>query len=301
MAPTDISRFSVPGTEPRSDTGRGRLRVACVQLAADEDKAANVARAAVAVWEAADRGAELVLLPEKWNVIGERDALEGGAEPLDGPTLTAVREWARELGISIVAGSIVERVDGQDRLSNTSALVDAEGRIAATYRKIHMFDVVVAGVRYRESDHEQAGAEIVTAAVGDVPLGLTVCYDLRFPELYRILALHGAELITVPAAFTLHTGKDHWEVLLRARAIENQCFVMAADVIGEHGGGKVSYGRSMIVDPWGVVLAQAPDAEAVIVADLDFAMLERVRASLPSLASRVPASYRWPEPSAAPG
>jgi len=272
-----------------------RLRVACVQLAANEDKDANVARARVGVREAAARGAELVLLPEKWNVIGESATLMRGAETLDGPTMTAVREWARELGVAIVAGSIVERVPGQDLLANTSALVLPDGSIAATYRKIHMFDVEVGGVSYRESDHERAGEEIVLTAIGEVPLGLTICYDLRFPELYRILALQGARLITVPAAFTLHTGKDHWEVLLRARAIENQCFVMASDIIGDHGGGKVSYGRSMIVDPWGTVLAQAPDMECVITADLDFARLEDIRAALPSLASRMPASYVWPE------
>jgi predicted amidohydrolase len=297
MSATNIPRFP-DSDDPHAGDARN-LRVACVQLASDADKPANLARAEVGVRRAAAAGARLVVLPEKWNLIGEKPDVLAGAEPIDGPTVTAVQSWARELGVSILAGSFVERIAGQHKFSNTSLLVDPTGTIAAAYRKIHMFDVEVGGVSYRESDTEQAGGEIVLGQVGELPVGLTVCYDLRFPELYRILALMGAQLITVPAAFTLHTGKDHWEVLLRARAIENQCFVAAAGIIGAHGAGKVSYGRSMIVDPWGIVLAQAGDAETVIVADLDFATLDRVRAALPSLASRVPSAYVWPEVAAA--
>ncbi len=163
---------------------------------------------------------------------------------------------------------------------------------------MHMFDVDVGGVAYRESDQEAPGEEAVTAALGGaldgVNLGLTVCYDLRFPELYRILAVRGARVFSVPSAFTLDTGKDHWEVLLRARAIENQAFVVAANQIGEAPPHYRSYGRSAIVDPWGVVLAQAPDEECFVTADLDFELQDRVRARLPSLANRRPESYEWP-------
>lgn len=271
------------------------MRVAAVQLASDTDVEANLERAAIGVDEAVRRGAELVVLPEKWNLIGEANDYRRGAEPLDGRTMTTARSWARDNGVWLLAGSFVERIDGDMKLANTSALLSPSGDVVATYRKIHMFDVDVGGVRYRESDSERAGDRIVTADVDGVPLGMTVCYDVRFPELYRILALHGAQVITVPAAFTLYTGRDHWEVLLRARAIENQCFVVAAGIIGDTGNGKVSYGRSMVVDPWGIVLAQAPDAESVVVADLRFADLYRVRRDLPSLASRVPGAYRWPD------
>lgn len=270
------------------------LRVACVQLVSGSDHGRNLEQAARGIATAAQRGARLVVLPEKWNVIGEPDVLRAGAEPIDGPTITAARRWAREHGLWLLAGSFVERVPGSDRFENASLLLDPAGEIVARYAKMHMFDVDVAGVSYRESDIERGGRELVVTAVDDVPLGMSVCYDLRFPELYRILALQGARVITVPAAFTLHTGKDHWEVLLRARAIENQCFVVAAGLIGDLGHGKVSYGRSMVIDPWGVVLAQAADAAGVIVTDLDLTAVDRVRASVPSLASRVPDAYVWP-------
>lgn len=283
-------RFQVP----RLEAERGpTLRVACVQLASDEHVEANVARAEIAVREAAARGARFIALPEKWNAIGERDVLRAAAEPIDGPTITRVRGWARELGCWILAGSIVVTEPGDDRLRNLSVLVDPAGEIRARYAKLHMFDVDVAGVRYRESDTERGGDEIVLADVDGTPLGMTICYDLRFPELYRILALRGARIITVPAAFTLMTGRDHWEVLLRARAIENQCFIVAPDIIGDHGDGKISYGHSMIVDPWGAVIARAADSECVIVADLDLAAVDRVRASIPSLATRRDDVYDW--------
>jgi predicted amidohydrolase len=270
------------------------LRVACVQLVSGADTAHNVEQARRGVATAAARGARLVVLPEKWNAIGSHAVLQAGAEAIDGPTVTAARGWAREHGIWLLAGSFVERVPGSELFENASLLIDPAGEVRARYAKMHMFDVEVGGHVYRESDLERGGREVVVASVDDVPLGMSVCYDLRFPELYRILALRGARVITVPAAFTLHTGKDHWEVLLRARAIENQCFVVASGLIGDSGEGKVSYGRSMVIDPWGVVLAQAPDAEAVIVADLDLTSVDRVRASLPSLASRVPEGYAWP-------
>lgn len=269
-----------------------RLRVACVQLASNADRDANVARAEGFVREAAGRGARLIALPEKWNAIGDADVLRAVAEPAQGsPTLDLVAGWARELDVWILAGSIVVRDAGHERLRNLSVLIGPDGRQHAQYAKAHMFDVDIDGVSYRESDAERGGDEVVVTRVDGVPLGMTVCYDLRFPELYRLLALRGARILTVPAAFTMRTGRDHWEVLLRARAIENGCFVIAPDIIGDHGAGKVSYGRSMVIDPWGTVLATAPDGEGCIVVDLDLAAVDRVRAAIPSLANRRPDLY----------
>ena len=271
------------------------MRAAAVQLNSTADKQRNLATADRLTRAAAADGAELVVLPEKFNVLGaERDLLEG-AEPLDGPTIGWARDIAHELGVDLVAGSIAERREGREKLANTSVHVGPDGEIRAVYRKIHMFDVVVGGIEYRESSTEDPGDEIVVSeTASSVPLGLTVCYDLRFPELYRILAVRGAQVIAVPAAFTKVTGQAHWEVLVRARAIENQAFVVAADQIGAHGDGKESFGGSMIVDPWGEVLARAPDGECFVAAELDLARQEQVRSELPSLANRMPDAYRWP-------
>ena len=219
------------------------------------------------------------------------------AEPLDGPSLAAARGWARELGVHLLAGSIAERDPeaGEGRAFNASLLIGPDGADLAVYRKIHMFDVEAGGVAYRESDHETPGEEIVSAAVDGVELGLSVCYDLRFPELYRILAVRGARLLAVPAAFTAATGRDHWQPLLRARAIENQAFVIAPNQVGEAPPHYSSHGRSAIVDPWGVVLATAPDEECFVAAELDLAAQERIRERLPSLANRRPQAYAWPQ------
>ena len=275
-----------------------RIRVACVQLTSRADKAANLERAEALVARAASAGADVVVLPEKWNGIGGADVLYELAEPLDGgESVGAMAGWARRHGITLVGGSITERREGRDKLSNTCVVFDADGDVAAVYRKIHLFDVEVGGHVYRESEAEEPGDEAVLAhALDEWPLGLTVCYDLRFPELFRILALEGARIVTVPANFTLYTGRDHWELLLRARAVENQLFVAAAAQVGETAPGRLSYGRSLIVDPWGIVLAQAPDEETAIWADLEAARLEDVRAKLPSLAQRQPLAYRWPAP-----
>jgi predicted amidohydrolase len=229
-------------------------------------------------------------MPEKWALIGSADELRAGAEDTDGPALTWARATARELSIDLVAGSLSLREEGRDRLVNASVHIGPNGVARAVYRKLHMFDVEVDGREYRESDAEEPGEEIVVSTTSaGVELGLSVCYDLRFPELYRALAERGARVISVPAAFTLATTRDHWEILVRARAIEDQAFVVAANQIGEHGHGMRSGGRSMIVDPWGVVLATAPDTECVIVADLDLGQLDDIRRRLPSLANRRPA------------
>lgn len=272
------------------------MRVAAVQLNSNGDKDRNLATAERLVRAAAADGAELVALPEKWNLLGPGEELLAGAEPLDGPSLAAARGWARELGVHLLAGSISERAGGGEKASNTSVLIGADGEDVAVYRKIHMFDVDAGGVSYRESEFERPGDEPVAAAIGDLTAGLTVCYDLRFPELFRILALRGARLIVLPSAFTLATGRDHWEVLLRARAIENQLFVIAPNQFGEAPPHYNSLGRSMVVDPWGVVLATAPDEECFVAADLDFAAQDRVREALPSLANRQPGAYAWPQP-----
>src|SRR3954447_14714528 len=272
------------------------MRGAAVQLNSTDDKQGNLATADRLTRQAAAEGADLVVLPEKFNVLGTPEDYVEGAETLEGPTIGWAREAARELGIDLVAGSIVERREGRDKLSNTSVHVGPDGELKAVYRKIHMFDVVVGGQTYQESASEEAGDELVTSATGaDVPLGLTVCYDLRFPPLYRILAIQGARVITLPAAFTKVTGQAHWEILLRARAIENQAFLVAGDQIGNHPPDKESFGGSMIVDPWGEVLAKAPDEECVITAELDLARQDEVREQLPSLANRLPGAYRWPE------
>jgi deaminated glutathione amidase len=271
-----------------------RLRVACVQINSSGSKADNLERMEPLVARAAATGADLVLLPEKWNGLGTHEILRDVAESLEGgETVDAMSRWARTHGITLVGGSIAERREGREKLSNTCVVFDPQGEIAAVYRKIHMFDVEVGGVVYRESESEEPGDRPFACGVEGWRLGLTVCYDLRFPELYRVPAVEGAELVTVPAAFTLYTGKDHWELLLRARAVENQCYVVAANQWGVVEG-KASYGRSSIVDPWGVVLAQAPDEDGIVSAELDREHMERIRRTLPSLANRQPAAYTWP-------
>jgi predicted amidohydrolase len=263
------------------------VRAAAIQLNSTADSDRNLATADRLVRDAASRGAEVVVLPEKWSVLGTSEQMSAGAEPLDGRALNWARATAEELGIDLIAGSILERVAGREKFSNTSVHVGPDGEIKATYRKIHMFDVEVDGVSYAESDHEEPGSEVVVSELADgTRLGMSVCYDVRFPELYGVLSARGAEFIAVPSAFTLATTRDHWEVLLRARAIENQCFVVAPNQVGEHSPTMRSGGRSAIVDPWGLVLAMAADREAAIVADLDFTDLKAIRTRLPSLVHR---------------
>jgi predicted amidohydrolase len=280
--------------------GSALLRVAAVQLNSTADKAANVAAADRLTRAAAADGARLIVLPEKWSVLGGDDDLRAGAEALDGPAISWARAIARELSIDLVAGSIVEspmtdRGPTGGKLANTSVHVDPRGEVRAVYRKLHMFDVEVEGRVYRESAVTEPGEEIVlSATAAGVELGMSICYDLRFPELYRILALRGARVFPLPAAFTLPTTRDHWDTLLRARAIDSQAFVIAANQVGEHPGGHHSGGRSMVVDPWGVVLACAEGGDSFVAADCDLAGQEEVRARFPALANRRPEVYRWP-------
>src|SRR3954453_3265368 len=273
------------------------MRAAPVQLQATTDTEENLAAAERLTRAAAADGAELVVLPERLDIRGASSDYLSGAEPLDGRPVTWARELARDLGIDLVAGSVAERRDGHERVPNTSVHVGPDGEIRAVYRKIHMFDVEVGGVEYRESESSEPAGEIVLSETASgVPLGLSICYDLRFPQLYRILALRGARIVTVPANFTRVTGEAHWEVLVRARAIENQVFVIAPGQGRGPGPEGDSYGNSMIVDPWGEVLARAPaEGEHVISADLDLARQDEIREKLPSLANRVEAAYTWPE------
>ncbi len=271
------------------------MRAAAIQMNSTEDPARNRATADRLVRAAAADGATLVVLPEKWSVLGTTEQMTAGAEPLDGPAIAWARELARELAIDLVAGSIVERRDGHERPANTSVHVGPDGELRGVYRKLHLFDVEVGGSVYRESDGAEAGEEIVTSELADgTRIGMAVCYDLRFPELFRLLALRGALVLVLPSAFTLATTRDHWEVLVRARAIEQQCFVVAPNQIGVHPPGNASGGRSLIVDPWGTVLATAPDAEGHVLAELDLARQREIRATLPALAHRRADVYAWP-------
>jgi predicted amidohydrolase len=273
------------------------VRAGAIQLNATDDTDRNLQTADRLVRQAAALGAELIALPETWTVLGGRDVIRSGAQDLDGEAITWARSIAAELGIDLLAGSLFERgPEGteSEKGFNTSVHVGPDGEVRAVYRKIHLFDVTVDGTNYGEADTQQAGEEIVLSALAaGLTLGMTICYDLRFPELYRILTLRGAEVIAVPAAFTLATTRDHWEVLVRARAIENQVFMLAPNQIGSHPGGLRSGGRSLIVDPWGVVLAGAPDVETAIVADLHPEGLREVRRRLPALQHRRPSAYAW--------
>jgi predicted amidohydrolase len=263
--------------------------VAAIQLTSTPDIEANLVRVRGLIAEAARREARLVALPEHFACYGPEVAVAAAAQPLDGPLVTEFREMAGKLGISLLLGSFPEQAGVGERPYNTSVLIGPQGQILARYRKLHLFDVELPGApAYRESDFTQPGREVVTAALPGTPwiAGLSVCYDLRFPELFRTQVSRGANLIFLPAAFTLNTGRDHWEALLKARAIENLSYVLAPAQFGQHAPGRRTFGRSMIIDPWGLTLAQAPDGEGVIYARLDFERLERLRRELPCLEHR---------------
>jgi predicted amidohydrolase len=263
------------------------MRVAVCQLNSREDRDHNLAVARELLGQAASAGAELAVLPEYVDYLGPG---KGAPEPegIDGDFARFFATAAQELGIWVHAGSFHEAGPDAERTFNTSLVFDPVGGLVATYRKIHLYDVEIAGrVSYQESRSVAPGADTVVAEIGGIRTGLSICYDLRFPELYRRLAVQGdARVLVVPAAFMMHTGRDHWEVLLRARAIENQCYVVAAGQIGDHEPGRTCFGRSMIVDPWGTVLAQVPDSVGIVTAELDLGRLETVRSELPSLANR---------------
>jgi predicted amidohydrolase len=262
------------------------VRVALVQMNSRDDKAANLERAEALVAQAATWGPDLVVLPELWTYLGPAKRHPDVAEAIPGETSDLLGRLASRYGCWLVGGSYLEAVEGSGRVCNTSVALSPDGELVARYRKLHLFDVEVDGKTYHESATTAPGDDAVLVDAGRVKVGLTICYDLRFPELYRRLADRGARLVTVPAAFTMETGKDHWEPLLRARAIENQVFVLAAAQCGPHPPVNVCYGNAMIVDPWGVVLARAGYREGVVVADLDLGQQERLRESLPALRHR---------------
>ncbi len=268
------------------------LKVAAVQMSSTPDKEENLATAEALVRSAATAGAELVALPELWSCHGLESVYKENAEPVPGSTTDFLSGLARELGVYVLGGSILEEA-GPERMHNTSTFFTPDGELAAVYRKIHLFDVKAPDREYLESASIAPGEEVVTAKAGATTVGLSVCYDVRFPELYRLLALRGAEVLAVPAAFTLQTGKDHWEVLLRARAVENQAFVIAPAQWGQKADGRWTYGRSLIVDPWGTLLATCPDRDGYALATLDLDYLERFRTEFPALKNRRPAAYDW--------
>ncbi|GAA0492127.1 carbon-nitrogen hydrolase [Paractinoplanes deccanensis] len=263
------------------------MRVAVCQLNARDDRDKNLETARELLARAAAGGAELAVLPEYVDYLGPGERAPK-PEGVDGEFAAFFARAARELGIWVHAGSFHESGPDARHTYNTSLVFSPTGELTARYRKIHLYDVEIAGrVSYQESRSVAPGSETVVAEIAGVRTGLSICYDLRFPELYRRLAVEGdARILVVPAAFMMHTGRDHWEVLLRARAIENQCYVVAAGQIGDHDPGRTCFGRSMIVDPWGTVVAQAPDEVGVVSAELDMERLSRIRAELPSLANR---------------
>ena len=270
--------------------------VALVQLNGSSNIERNLSRTEEMVRRAAAAGARLVATPEATTYLGPHDRKVQVAEPVDGPTHRRLGSLAKELGISLLVGSVAERcppVDGAppDKAWNTSLLFGPDGELTASYRKMHLFDVDLresGGVRFFESDRTARGQELVVAESTVGTLGLSICFDLRFPEVYRGLCRMGAQILCVPSAFTLHTGKDHWHTLLRARAIENQCWVLAPGQWGPHDddGLRRSYGHSLIVDPWGTVVAEVGDGEGICLAEIDLTKSERIQAQIPMDANR---------------
>jgi deaminated glutathione amidase len=263
-----------------------KFLAAAIQMLASDDKAANLEEAERWIRHAASDGARVVALPEVFIWRGSKKIERASAEPIPGPTTTQLANLARELGIYLLGGSILEEISDSNKVYNTSVLFGPRG-VLATYRKIHLFDVDLAnGVSARESDTRQFGTAIIVAETDLCPMGLTVCYDLRFPELYRALSSKGAQIIFVPSAFTAYTGRAHWETLLRARAIENQVYMVAPDQYGENPQSFETHGHSMIVDPWGKILAVVPDGPGIVMAEVDLDYLANVRAELPALTHR---------------
>ncbi len=258
------------------------MRIGLAQMNSQDDKSANLAAAAGLIDRLAAKGAELIMLPEYFTFLGPPEEKRRQAEPMDGPSLSLIRRKAVEHRVHLHAGSFLER-DGAE-VYNTTAVFDPRGELIAKYRKIFLFDVETpGGFVYKESDTIAAGDEVVTFTAAGLTFGLSVCYDLRFPELFRRLMKRGVQVILLPAAFTLDTGRDHWALLLKARAVENLCWVAAAAQWGPHPPNFTCYGRSMVINPWGLVVAQAPDGVVPLTADIDLEVLDDLRASFPAL------------------
>lgn len=272
------------------------LDVAVLQMNSGIDKEANIASALDLIDQAAQAGARLVVLPEVWHYIGPDEGNRPTAESVPGPITELLAERARRHDIYVHGGTILETRPGDPGLYNTSFVLNPQGDLIAKYSKIHMFDVVLDGVaQYQESATVTPGDEIVTVDIDGITVGLAICYDLRFPELFRILTLRGAQTIVLPAAFTLMTGKDHWEPLIRARAIENEVYMVATGQTGKHPPGDWCYGHSMVVDPWGIVIATASDGIGIARATISTDRVDAVRRQIPSLLNRRPEAYRWPD------
>ena len=266
-----------------------KTKVAAVQMTSNEDVERNLGIALRLTSAAIDEGAQLVVLPECFSLLGPEEHKLRIAETLPdgGPILKRFAELAAERSVELVLGGHWERGSDPAKVRNACVHLGNDGRVRAVYRKIHLFDVDLPdGTRLRESDTVEAGAVPVVTETRFGTLGLSVCYDLRFPELYRALVDRGAIALTIPAAFTLTTGKDHWHVLLRARAIEAQCYVIAAAQTGRHFGQRVSYGHALICDPWGTILSECGEGEGYAIASIDPEVVKRVRAQVPSLAHR---------------
>lgn len=270
-----------------------RVTVAIAQMASGPDKQQNIQHAADLVNKAAENGATLIALPETFDYRGDSSAISSVAEPLPGAALEPLMRVAAEREVWILAGSVHEQDADASMPYNTSVLIDPRGEIAAAYRKMHLFDITIGDRSVAESSHYTAGTDIVCAEAAGMRVGLTICYDVRFPELYRRLADFGVDLVFIPSSFTAPTGEAHWEILVRARAIENQCFVVAPGQAGMGAGGIATYGNSIIVDPWGRVLARAPqEGEHIISAELDLGELAAVRKRLPALHNRKLPAFR---------
>lgn len=261
-----------------------RALAAVVQMTSTADVERNLSVAEDLVEQAAARGATFVALPENFAFLRSEGQPVPEPQAVDGPWVSRMAELARGFELTLLLGSIPERVEGDRRIRNTTVLLGPDGATLALYRKIHLFDIDLPGMEHlKESKAVQPGTEVVVAETALGPLGLSISYDLRFPELYRDLVRRGARTLCIPSAFTERTGKDHWDVLVRARAIENLAWVVAPAQVGEHGGGRASHGHAMIVDPWGVVVAQAQGGEGVAIAELDFERQVRLRRELPAL------------------
>lgn len=263
-----------------------RFKTAAIQMSSINNKEVNLKKAEQFIHLAAKEGAKVIALPEMFNFSGKVEEKKENAEPIPGPTINYLRKLVKKLGIYLLCGSILEKVEekGKNIFYNTSIFLNPQGEIIAKYRKMHLFDVTLLdGSRWWESELITPGDEIVQVTTSEAVFGFSICYDLRFPELYRRLAKKGVQIVFVPSAFTLQTGKDHWETLIRARAIENQFYVIAPNQMGKDTQGKSWWGKSMIVDPWGTVLAKAPERETVIFAEIDLSYQQKIRENLPSL------------------
>lgn len=270
-----------------------KIKISLVQMKVTDQKEKNLQRAVELIHEASKEQPDLIVLPENFYLMESKEELFKQAETIDGKAMTTLREVARKLGVYLVAGTMKMKFQDEEKLRNTCCVIDPDGNIQDMYHKIHVFNANIGGTQFRGSEVEQGGDEIVVTSIKGVRVGLTVCFDMRFPELFRILALKGAQVILVPSIFMLHTGKDHWETLLRARAIENQLYIAAPGVCGQFPPkGDWSYGRSMFVDPWGIVIGQASDFETTLTMELNLSWIEDVRQLVPSLAQRRPDVYR---------